>query len=60
MKYAEILNEIIDIKKTIINLQENIDDKNIYKYLEKANDKLRDCKEYLNDQVFKEWISDNK
>ena len=58
MKYTEILNKILDIKKTIINLQENIDDNNIYNYLEEATDELRHCEEYLDDKVFQEWIND--
>lgn len=58
MKYEEIFEEISYIKKSIIDLQDNITDDTIYNYLEEANSQLRECKEYVNDKIFEDFCKE--
>ena len=53
INYEELINKISEIKRSIINLQDSViyDDK-LWNCLEEANDKLRECKEYINNKIF--------
>ena len=61
MKASDFYNEISYIKKQIIELQEtniesnqNVNNDLIFNWLEDANDCLRNCKDYLNEIIYKE------
>lgn len=63
MTASDFYDEISSIKKQIIELQEtNIESEQdvnndiIFNWLEDANDSLRNCKDYLNEIIYKENI----
>ena len=61
MTASDFYDEISSIKKQIIELQEinieseqNVNNDIIFDWLEDANDSLRNCKDYLNEIIYKE------
>lgn len=61
INYEELVNEISEIKKSIIHLQDSViyNDK-LWNYLEEANNQLRECKEYINNKIFEEFCKEEE
>lgn len=61
INYEELIDKISEVKRSIINLQDSViyDDK-LWNYLEEANDKLRYCKEYVNNKIFEDFCKEEE